>query len=90
MSDGIAPANPPMGRLDALDVGAKKLTLQTEFFSRPAWRAETKVYLAGELKKVYTLDLESTPEPELQQLVNDFHQAKMDEIVAGLRKRVAE
>ena len=29
------PANPPMGRLDAFDVGPKKLTVQTEFFSRP-------------------------------------------------------
>lgn len=75
-----------MGRLDALDVGSKKLTVQTEFFARPAWRVETKVYLAGALKKVYTADLASTPEPELQKFVNDFHQAKLDEIVAGLRK----
>ena len=45
-----------MGRLDALDVGAKKLTIQTEFFSRPGWRVETKVYLGGALKKVYTAD----------------------------------
>jgi hypothetical protein len=78
--------NPPMGRLDAFDVGAKKLTIQTEFFTRPAWRVETKVYLAGALKKVYTADLASTPEPQLQQLVNEFHQAKIDEIVAGLQK----
>ena len=47
----------PMGRLDAFDVGPKKLTVQTEFFSRPNWRIETKVYLAGALKKVYTEDL---------------------------------
>lgn len=78
--------NPPMGRLDAFDVGAKKLTVQTEFFHRPAWRVETKVYLAGALKKVYTVDLSSTPEPQLQQTVNEFHQAKLDEIVAGLQK----
>jgi len=75
-----------MGRLDAIDVGPKKLTVQTEFFSRPAWRVETKIYLAGALKKVYTLDLEGMPEDELQKRVNDFHQAKLDEIVAGLRK----
>jgi hypothetical protein len=80
------PANPPMGRLDAFDVGAKKLTIQTEFFTRPGWRIETKVYLAGALKKVYTEDLEGTPEAELQRRVDGFHQAKMDEIVAGLQK----
>ena len=81
------PTNPPMGRLDAFDVGPKKLTVQTEFFSRPAWRVETKVYLAGALKKVYTADLASSPEDELQKLVNEFHQAKIDEIVSGLRAR---
>lgn len=81
------PNSPPMGRLDAFDVGAKKLTVQTEFFSRPGWRVETKIYLAGALKKVYTEDLADTPEPELQKRVNEFHQAKMDEIVAGLRAR---
>jgi len=75
-----------MGRLDAIDVGPKKLTVQTEFFTRPAWRVETKIYLAGALKKVYTLDLEGMPEDELQKRINDFHQAKLDEIVAGLRK----
>jgi len=79
-------ANPPMGRLDAFDIGAKKLTIQTEFFVRPAWRVETKVYLAGALKKVFTADLTETPEGELQRTVNEFHQAKMDEIVAGLRR----
>jgi len=75
-----------MGRLDALDVGSKKLTVQTEFFTRPAWRVETKVYLAGALKKVYTADLAATPEEELQKVINEFHQTKLDEIVAGLRK----
>lgn len=84
MSD---PANPPMGRLDAFDIGPKKLTVQTEFFPRPSWRVETKVYLAGALKKVYTADLASTPEDDLQKFVNDFHQAKIDEIVSGLRAR---
>jgi hypothetical protein len=81
------PASPPMGRLDAFDVGPKKLTIQTEFFPRPAWRVETKVYLGGELKKVYTDEVDESREPELQKLVNDFHQAKIDEIMAGLRAR---
>lgn len=76
-----------MGRLDAFDVGAKKLTIQTEFFARPAWRIETKVYLGGELKKLYTEDLDGTPEGELQKRINDFHQAKIDEIMEGLRAR---
>ena len=75
-----------MGRLDAFDIGAKKLTVQTEFFARPAWRIETKVYLAGALKKVYTHDLSSTPEPDLQRSVNEFHQTKIDELVAGLKQ----
>ena len=76
-----------MGRLDAFDVGARKLTVQTEFFSRPAWRVETKIYLGGELKKVYTQDLEASQEPELQKLINEFHQAKLDEMMEKLRAR---
>lgn len=80
------PARPPMGRLDALDVGPKKLTIQTEFFARPGWRVETKVYLAGALKKVYSEDLSAAPEDELQRRIDAFHEAKMDEIVSGLRK----
>lgn len=80
------PARPPMGRLDALDVGPKKLTIQTEFFARPGWRIETKVYLAGALKKVYSEDLSAAPEDELQRRIDAFHEAKMDEIVSGLRK----
>ncbi|HEV8657142.1 MAG TPA: hypothetical protein VGS96_00820 [Thermoanaerobaculia bacterium] len=79
-------ANPPMGRLDAVDVGPKKLTVQTEFFPNPNWRIETKVYLGGALKKVYTEDLSTTPEAELQRRVNEFHQTKLDEIVEGLRR----
>ncbi|HKR64487.1 MAG TPA: hypothetical protein VJZ00_12215 [Thermoanaerobaculia bacterium] len=81
------PESPPMGRLDAFDVGARKLTVQTEFFSRPAWRVETKIYLGGELKKVYTQDLEASQEPELQKLINEFHQAKLDEMMEKLRAR---
>jgi len=81
------PQQEPMGRLDAFDVGPKKLTVQTEFFARPNWRIETKVYLAGALKKVYNEDLSATPEDELQRTIDNFHRAKMDEIVTGLRKR---
>jgi hypothetical protein len=84
MSD--PPQNTPMGRLDAVDVGNKKLTVQTEFFSRPTWRIETKVYLAGALKKIFTEDLAATPEPELQKRIDMFHQTKMAEIVSGLRR----
>ena len=76
-----------MGRLDAFDVGPKKLTVQTEFFSRPAWRFETKIYLAGELKKVYTEDVAAIPEGDLQRQLNEYHQKKLDEIVEGLRSR---
>ena len=81
------PASEPMGRLDAFDIGPKKLTIQTEFFARPAWRFETKVYLAGELKKVYTEDVAAVPEGELQRELNEFHQKKIDEIVEGLRRK---
>ena len=80
------PVTPPMGRLDAFDVGAKKLTVQTEFFARPSWRLETKVYLAGALKKVYTEDLAESSDEELQKALNRFHQAKLDELAAGLQK----
>ena len=84
------PASAPMGRLDAIDVGPKKLTIQTEFFSRPAWRFETKIYLAGELKKVYTEDASEIADAELQRQLHEFHQKKYDEIVAGLRSRAQE
>ena len=77
--------SPPMGCLDAVDVGARKLTVQTEFFQNPSWRVETKVYLGGALKKVFTEDLSAMPESELQKFINEFHQKKLDEIVAGLR-----
>jgi len=75
-----------MGRLDAFDIGAKKLTVQTEFFIRPSWRIETKVYLAGALKKVYTSDVADVAEEDLQRVVNEFHQTKIDEIVSGLKQ----
>ena len=78
----------PMGRLDAVDVGAKKLTVQTEFFRNPAGRIETKVYLGGALKKVYTDDVDAD-DPELQKRIDAFHQAKIAEIMEGLRARKA-
>jgi hypothetical protein len=81
------PQNAPMGRLDAFDVGAKKLTVQTEFFARPGWRLETKVYLGGALKKVYTEELPEGEEAGLQARIDAFHQAKLDEIAEGLRAR---
>jgi len=84
------PQTPPMGRLDAFDVGPKKLTIQTEFFARPGWRVETKVYLGGALKKVYTEDIGEEREAELQKLINEFHQAKIDEIMEGLRARKSQ
>lgn len=84
------PQSPPMGRVDAFDVGPRKLTIQTEFFSRPSWRLETKVYLGGELKKVYTQDLGEEQEPELQKRINEFHQAKIDELMEGLRARKSQ
>jgi len=80
------PQHEPMGRLDAFDVGPKKLTVQTEFFARPNWRIETKVYLAGALKKVYNEDVSATPESDLQRTIDTFHRTKIDEIVTGLRK----
>jgi hypothetical protein len=79
--------NPPMGCLDAFDVGDRKLTVQTEFILRPEWHIETKVYLGGTLKKVYTHDLSSTSEPQLQRAVSEFHKARMVEIENGLRNR---
>lgn len=75
-----------MGRLDALDVGQKKLTVQTEFFPRPNWRIETKVYLGGALKKVYTEELAGVAEGELQRRIDAFHNGKIKELVDGLRK----
>jgi hypothetical protein len=75
-----------MGCLDTIEIGTKKLTIQTEFFVRPSWKVETKVYLAGALKKVYSEDLSARSPAELQEIVNTFHEQKMSEIVAGLQK----
>jgi hypothetical protein len=78
----------PMGRLDAFDVGAKKLTVQTEFFPRPNPRIETKVYLGGALKKVYTDEVPES-ESDVQKRIDSFHQARLAEIAEGLRARKA-
>ncbi|HYM61509.1 MAG TPA: hypothetical protein VEZ11_11530 [Thermoanaerobaculia bacterium] len=88
MTDAAPPSNPPMGHLDAIEAGSKRITVQTEFLYRPTWRVETKIYVAGEVKKLYTVDLSATPEDQLQRVVSEFHQAKYDEIVTGLRKKV--
>ena len=81
------PESPPMGRLDAFDIGPKTLTVQTEFFTRTGWRVETNVYLGGAEKKVNPEDIAESREAELQKLINEFHQAKIDEIMEGLRAR---
>ena len=78
-----------MGRLDAFDVGPRKLTVQTEFFSEPEWRIETKVYLGGELKKVYN-GTPASDEAELQRSIDEFHRARLDEIAEGLRNKRAQ
>jgi len=88
MSDE-SPANPPMGRLEAFEAGSRKVTIQTEFFARPAWRIETKIYVGGELKKVHTEEMTGVAESELQTRLNDFHQRKAGELWAkfqGLKK----
>lgn len=74
-----------MGYLDAIEIGEKKLTIQTEYFLRPTPRAETKVYLGGALKKVYSEELSGA---DLQKALGEFHQAKMQEIVEGLKKKL--
>jgi hypothetical protein len=76
----------PMGCLDTIEIGARKMTIQTEFFLRPTWRVETKVYLGGALKKVYAEDLAGKAPAELQAFVNNFHEEKKRDIVAGLQK----
>lgn len=83
-----APANQPMGRLDAIEIGERKLTVQTEFFHNPHWRTEIKVYFGGELKKVYSDDLSGVPESELQKAINDLHQKYLVQIRDNLMKKV--
>ena len=72
-----------MGRVDAIEVGSKKLTIQTEYFPRPTPRLETKVYLGGALKKVFTEQVDTTEDVQL--LLHEAHQKRMQEIVRGLQ-----
>ncbi|HEY0591664.1 MAG TPA: hypothetical protein VGF40_07845 [Thermoanaerobaculia bacterium] len=74
----------PMGRIDALDVGSRKLTVQTEYFDRPAPRIETKIYIGGALKKIYTDELTGDV-GDLQKRLHSAHEARMKEIVASLQ-----
>lgn len=76
-----------MGRVDAIELGSRKLTVQTEFFHNPHWRTEIKVYVGGELKKVYNDDLSAVPEPELQKAVNELHQKYLTQIRDNLTKK---
>lgn len=75
-----------MGRLDAFDVGERKLTVQTEFFHKPHWRIETKIYVAGALKKLHDVDLTDCPEEELQRRIDNFHVSCVDELREKLMK----
>ncbi len=73
-----------MGRIDALDVGSRKLTIQTEYFERPAPRIETKIYIGGALKKIYTDELTGEI-GDLQKRLHTVHETRMKEIVASLQ-----
>lgn len=75
----------PTGRVDTIDTAGKKLTIQTEFFFRPQRHVETKVYLGGALKKIYSEDASQCADDELQHFVNRFHDAKFREIVDALQ-----
>lgn len=77
----------PMGRLEKFDVGSKKLTIQTEFISGARNAIETKVYLGGELKKVSALDVDPDATPDLQQVLDEYHRLRVQEISEGLRKK---
>jgi hypothetical protein len=78
----------PMGYVDAIEIGDKKLTIQTEYFPRPSPHMETKVYLGGALKKVYSEELRAADSAALQKALSEFHQTKMQEIVEGLKKKL--
>jgi len=80
------PLKVPMGRVDAIDTGTKKLTIQTEFVAQADGRIETKVYLGGALKKVYPLEVKTEGDPDLQQMLDEHHRARVKEISDGLRR----
>jgi len=77
----------PMGRLDMIEVAGKKMTFQTEYFAKPNRHAETKVYFGGALKKIFERELDSVPDSEMEKVISSFHQEKVDEVVAMLRKK---
>lgn len=85
MNERGEPQSLPTGRVDAIEVGARKLTIQTEFFPRPTWRVETKIYIGGALKKVWTEDLSAVAEDELQRAVERFHEGRRQAMVDQLR-----
>jgi hypothetical protein len=85
MTNQPPPQTSPMGRLDAMDVGSRKLTVQTEFVTRPAWTIETRVFLGGTLKKTFTEEVDPSEESNLQAIIDLFHEARYAEIIEGLR-----
>lgn len=76
-------ASSVMGRVDAFDVGSRKLTVQTEYFPRPNPRLETKIYLGGELKKVFTEEIEPGG-TDVQARLHSAHKARVEEVLRGL------
>lgn len=85
VNDRGEPDSMPNGRVDAIDVGARKITVQTEFFARPQWRVETKIYVGGALKKVHHHDLSATPEEDLQRAIERYHERKRQDLLDNLR-----
>jgi len=77
-----------MGCLDTIELGPRKMTIQTEFFPRPDWRIETKVYLGGELKKVYTDDLSEAAEDSLQARITAYHEERMKQLMSSLKAKM--
>jgi hypothetical protein len=82
-----APAIEPNGRLDRIKAGTKSITIQTEFFSNPAWRIEAKVYVDGALKKLENVPLDGTPEEDLQRRIDEVHQKITSDLAAKLRSQ---
>ncbi|MEW6367153.1 MAG: hypothetical protein AB1714_21190 [Acidobacteriota bacterium] len=80
----------PMGRVDLIDVGSRKLTIQTEFITQPSCRIETRVYLGGELKKVSALEVDTEENQDLQQMLDEYHRARVKEITDGLRRKIRD
>lgn len=79
------PDSMPNGRVDAIEVGARKITIQTEFFARPNWRAETKIYVGGALKKIHHEDMSGIEEQDLQRSIERYHERRRQELVDNLR-----